>query len=163
MPFAYNFQFSPSDRVEIFYGSANLYYRLTNGTRMRLDAIPVWCHPCGGIREGERIETLGEIDRQLAKLQGPAELMDLRLRKSRSLRRRLISDAVQRRLWRVSRQSPGRCLSCGSTNVIVFRIHQPVPNPSGPGTIVMRVDSVCRTINSEQLFTPEGERISDPG
>ena len=70
-----------------------------------------------------------------------------------------IAKATRRRAWRERRTSPPRCIRCGSTDVVVFPIGEPVPHPAGPGAIEVSITGMCSTSFNEWFFTPEGERI----
>ena len=158
----------PKGRAALFAGTRGNYYDLGDGKRIDVETTPVWCHRCGGIRHGESIEPVGEIDQQLADLRNPrSKLYQLYaqdyLEECKDLGphfcRGLIEALRLRRRWRENRVSPPKCIHCGSTDLVVFPINQPVPHPAGQGSIEVRITGMCSTYFNEWFFTPEGDRI----
>jgi hypothetical protein len=66
MPAVYQIRFVPGGETQAFCGSRGDCYELTNGTHIGLWSSPVWCRRCNEFLHGESIETLEEIDRQIA-------------------------------------------------------------------------------------------------
>ena len=168
MPACYEFMFFPEGRVEQFGGSRGNYYEFADGTRLDMHTTPVWCHNCGKIAHGEMIETLEEMNQQLADLRNPRSELYRFLAKDFTHEYKDLGEAFtrmhgeereRRRRWRTGRVSPPRCLRCGSTNIFVFPINQSVSNPAGPGTVEVIIRGMCSTYFNEWFFTPEGERI----
>jgi hypothetical protein len=106
------------------------YYILPNGAAIRLYEQPAWCRDCQRFVRAEHLPALADIDAQMTKYQGKAAetrrhlagwLYRFRLKCRRQLRRELsvyeeaVAEEEMRRLWRQMRQSPPRCLECGST------------------------------------------------
>ena len=157
MPGTYEITFLPEGRVEEFFGSAGLYYEFADGSRLRLETTPVWCRRCGGITEGERVESLEQLDKDLADLQDPTSF--LRQITGRRFLRERIRMAEARRSWRVSRTSPAKCVYCGSADIVVLPHGEPAAHPAGDGTITVCCIGICSTSFMNWFFTPEGERI----
>ena len=168
MPATYEIKFGPKGPTKEFEGSTGNYYEFEDGSHMYMNTTPVWCHGCGQITHGERIESLEEIDKKLADLNNPTSVLYRMTAKGllneitgggdRLLQERL-QKTKQRRTWRERRISPPKCIRCGSTDILVLPIDQPVPNPAGPGTIKVRCVGMCETDFDECFFTPEGDRI----
>ena len=171
MPGMYEIKYLPEGRVERFFGSRGNYYEFEDGSRLDVHTIPAWCRRCAGMTHGENVETLEEIDRQLADLHDPdsqlyrftqrsllPELDHLMPRDQ--FRLDLIEKAKKRRLWRERRVSPPRCIHCGSADIVIFRLVEPTPHPAGAGTIEVSAVGMCSTQFNEWFFTPEGERIA---
>jgi hypothetical protein len=71
MPSLYEIRHLPDGTTEEFPGSRGNYYELEDGLHIDVRSRPVWCRRCGEFTEGESIESLDEIDRQLADLVDP--------------------------------------------------------------------------------------------
>jgi hypothetical protein len=183
VPSFYAIRFEPEGRTEDFHETRGSYYLFPDGTRVELEAAPVWCRRCDAVREGERVEPIASIDQLIADLQDPTSLMyqfaqaaDLsHLRPgstdtaSKSSPPDLLIDGARRRRrrWRTERVSPAKCLTCGSTELVPLD-RQPVPHPSGTGTIAARHAGFWTGSFQTWAFTPEGDRIGpargmDPG
>jgi len=168
MPAFYEISFLPSERVEQFAGSRGNYYEFEDGTRLDMHTTPVWCRRCIEITHGEEIETLEEINQQLADLRNPrSELYQFLARDfiheykdlGEAFTRMHSEERERRRYWRERRVSPPRCIHCGSPDIFVFPINQSVANPVGHGTVEVTIRGMCSTVFNEWFFTPEGERI----
>lgn len=164
MPALYEIRYLPEATTKEFGGSRGNYYEFEDGSHIDVRSEPVWCRQCGDYTDGESIEPLKEIDRQLADLADPrSELYRFTqvslLGSDGRFRRHWIELTKQRRRWRERRVSPPRCLLCGSTDLVSFPEGVEVPNPRGSGTVVLSVIGHCSTWFNEWFFTPEGERI----
>ena len=71
MPAFYQITFLHEARVEEFGGSRGNYYEMNDGSHIDVETVPVWCNRCRAITDGERVEPLAEIDKQLADLHDP--------------------------------------------------------------------------------------------
>jgi hypothetical protein len=163
VPAYYEIKFLPDGRVEEFAGSRGNYYEFDDGSRLDVEAVPAWCRRCGDIAHGERVEPLEKIDRHLAELQDPgSEFCRMAIgamTDPEELRLHLIDKWQKRRRWRAGRKSPARCILCGSTDLVIFPLDEPVPHPGGDGTIEVSCVGMCSTEFNDWFFTPEGERI----
>lgn len=108
-------------------------YSLPDGRTTRADCSLSWCHSCNEFRPVERIPTKDAVAKALAaKIE---ELAVLRKRPLEKLRRLLSWGNILRKIsqetawaikdlekaqaaydWRALRESPPKCLECGSTN-----------------------------------------------
>jgi hypothetical protein len=151
MPALYEIRFLPEGRAEHFAGSRGNYYDFPDGSRIDVQTTPVWCRGCGRVTNGERVEPLDEIDRQIeAELRGQGSWCGAV---------KWVEVLRERRRWREARQSPPKCLTCGTTDVFVFPVNEVAPNPAGPGTVEVSTVGMCSTGFNQWFFTPEGERI----
>ena len=72
MPAVYQIRFlAPGGETQEICGSRGDHDELANGTHIDLCSSPVWCRQCAGFTDGESIEALDEIDRQIADLRYP--------------------------------------------------------------------------------------------
>jgi hypothetical protein len=166
MPSVYQIKFLPGGESRKFYGSEGDSYVLEDDNRIDVLSLPVWCHLCHDFSEGEMIEGLEEIDRQPADLRDPeSELYRLTIDTFPTddgcprLRPLFTESLRQRRRWREARKTPPKCLICGSTEIIVFKLGEKARNPIGPGWVEITETGHCSTEFSNRSFTPEGELI----
>src|SRR5688500_19585778 len=131
MPSMYKIRYQPQGKVERFYGSRGNYYEFEDGTHLDVHTNPAWCRACGGLTHGERIDSMAQIDQQIADLNDPSselyrftqrsllpELDDLVPKDKFRLDQ--LAEAHKRRAWRQRRTSPPRCIRCGSTDLLRF-------------------------------------------
>jgi hypothetical protein len=164
MPAVYQIRFLPGDEIREVYGSRGDYYELENGTQIDLRSSPVWCPRCNDFTDGESFDTLEEIDQQIADLRDPtSELFrfcqDTATGSLGVTGIRFITILQKRRIWRMGRKSPPKCLDCGSTEIVLLPEGQRVANPIGAGWIELTVSGHCSTSFNNRYYTPQGDRI----
>jgi hypothetical protein len=128
----------------------------------------VWCRHCHRVTDGERIDSIEEIDQSLADLSDPNSRVRRQFANvpfSDDFLQSMREDALRRRLWRETRSAPPKCLRCGSAAIFVVPIGEPFANPDGRGTIEVRPVGIYTENYPEgdpyDYFTPEGDRIPD--
>lgn len=166
MPASYRFTFLSEGRVQDFSGSRGNYYRLENGIHIRLHSAPVWCERCAKITHGENIDSIEEIDKQIADLERLAA--EIRRDMTRPplptpdapgdrSQQEEIAELKLRRAWRMRRRTPPRCLICGSTDIVVLEPGRTI-RTSG-GEIQCEFVGFCSTSFNMWYFSPEGDLI----
>jgi transcription elongation factor Elf1 len=117
------------------------YYVLPDGRQATCRIHPVWCGTCGLITEGEVVESLEEMRKAAG---DPA-----------SEGARIIAD---RFAWRERRQSPPRCLRCGSTEIVdVPEGTQAFQHPGCGGTL--RDGASCIHNQRDRILTYDVEGV----
>ncbi len=166
MPAVYEIKFLPSGEVQEFHGSRGDYYELSDGSRIDVRSVPVWCRRCGRVEDGEAIEGVDALDRQLADLEDPtSELYRLTRDTLPSpdgnprFRPIFAQKLLRRRHWLQSRSSAPKCLECGSTEIVVLTPGEKTANPTGPGWVEVTVTGHCSTQFNNRYYTAEGDRI----
>ena len=166
MPPIYEVKFFPDGRVANFAGSHRNVYALAQGFTLSMITMPVWCRCCGQVSNGERIESLTEIDQLLADLCDPDSTVCRRFAPFAArdeFIHNIREEALLRRRWRETRSAPPKCISCGSTAIFVVPLREPFANPDGPGTIELHPAGIYAENFGEgdpyHYFTPEGDRI----
>jgi hypothetical protein len=170
MPGFYEIRWLPDGGTEKFAGSRGNYYEFEDGSRLDMETTPVWCRHCGKVMHGEEIESLADIDKNLADMNDPNSAVYRITRRSLipeldrlmpkdNLRLDMIEKAKKRRLWREQRRAGPKCIVCGSTDIFVFPMNQQVAHPAGAGTVEVSFVGMCSTSFNEWFFTPEGDRI----
>ena len=117
MPLFYTITYQPGGQTEKFYGTAGRRYRVAGDDLIDLHSHPVWCFRCGKVTEGERIESVRELDEKIKNLERLAGEIRAEARAEGRFTHDEPADHVQqsdlahlgqRRRWRVARQSPLR-------------------------------------------------------
>jgi hypothetical protein len=104
-------------RNEFVAYSAFLNYRLADGSTLSVGQQPAWCPACGHFVLAEWVPAVVEMERQLASVRaGEPETLQKLAFFDRSVEDE-IAELTRRLTWRRGRQSPERCLHCGSDRV----------------------------------------------
>lgn len=158
----------PEGRVAEYAGSRGNYYEFEDGSTLEVLTTPVWCRRCGGITDGEEVESVEAIDRKIAELHDTTStaykivargvLHELSGGGDEFLRER-IEELRLRRRWREHRQAPPKCIECGSSDLVQLPHGEAVAHPQGNGSILVRCAGMCSTSFNNWYFTPEGDRI----
>jgi hypothetical protein len=169
------YEFPDSDREPDFVlFSAHLYYRLPDGERLHVRQTAAWCQSCGKFTLVEYIESVAELE---------AELPGLIVRKDQLLEEahgqssvsedlrsigfdldwteRAIAEVPVRIAWRRKRQSPPKCLHCGTSNLLEIDDPcggDPFTHPHN-GERVISSNGFASTEEWHAEFTPEGELL----
>ena len=152
----------------LFAGTRGNYYELAPDRHIDVIATPAWCRRCGDFRHGEHLEPVAEIDQEIVDLRNPrSKLYQMWARDYLQECKDLgpafcagrIAELKLRRAWRQTRVAPPKCIECGSTDIVPLPFDGAVANPSGSGTLSVRVRGMCSTVFNEWYFTPEGDRI----
>jgi hypothetical protein len=167
MPAWYEIRWLPEGRTEKFAGSRGNYYEFSESDHLDVYSVPVWCHRCATVTHGENLSSVEEIDKQIRDFNDPSS--DLYRMTQNSLlaelghgdefRRERLAELQRRRRWRASRQSPPKCIHCGTTEILPLPAGVPIPKPGGEGEIQINCIGMCSTSFNEWFFTPEGDRI----
>jgi len=158
MPGFYRITFRPSGKSIEFAGTRGEKYVCPDGTEVAVRANPIWCLECGKITHGEHLETLEELDRNIADFEDPTSEPSRLFQRSRDVQ---LQKLKQRRIWLTKRRSPAKCLDCGCTRIIHLSPN-PLPHPVAQGTIECAWIGMCSTDFTNRPYTPEGDRIPGP-
>jgi hypothetical protein len=168
MPASYEIRRLPDGPIEEFFGSRGNYYEFSESDRLDLHSVPVWCACCAEFTEGEDLSTVEEIDQKIRALNDPASelyrmtrygLLDDLFGKGQEFLRDQLGELQRRRRWRTGRNSPPKCIVCGSNKITIIPEGTPMPHPNGDGMIEIACVGMCSTEFNEWYFTPEGDRI----
>jgi hypothetical protein len=118
------------------------------------------------------LSALEDIDAEIAKYRGKADetrrrpagwpyRLGLRSRRQPLQELSVWEEAVtaeeMRREWRLNRQSPARCLDCGSTALDLPPGDKVYPHPSGKGRVRVAITShVSLAADGNECFSAEG-------
>jgi hypothetical protein len=158
MPGLYRITFRPSGNSIEFTGTRGEKYYYPDGTEVDVHAWPIWCLECGKVAHGEHFETLEALKKEIVDFQDPTSPASQMFHLSREVQ---LEKLKQRQIWMAKRQSPAKCLDCGSSQIVPLSA-KPVPHPAGEGTIECAFIGMCSTDFTNRPYTPEGDRILGP-
>lgn len=159
--------------------SSHLNYRLPDGERLHVRQTVAWCQSCGRFSLAELIESVADIEAELPGLIAQKDqLLAESLRQSaanQDMRRRdilgigfdldwterAIAEVPVRIAWRRKRQSPAKCLHCGTTNLLWFddpRGGDPFTHPQNGERVISSIEFASAAPWHAE-FTPEGELL----
>ena len=168
MPGIYEFEFLPAGRVERFVDCQRNLYLLADGSQLIIRTRPAWCRRCGRVTHAEQIGPLEAIDQRLAELRDPSSPSYRALAagaipgvtpEGDDFVQLVVNDLRIRRRWRAGRESPPRCIFCGTTDIVALPRVGVVADPDGPGTVEGRWIGIGSFDDERKFFTPEGERL----
>jgi hypothetical protein len=168
MPAMYEIRWQPDGPMEQFAGSRGNYYEFAESDHLDLYSVPVWCHRCGRITDGENLSSVEEIEKQISELNDSSSqlyrmtrhgVLDKWFGKGDEFLQNRLTELLRCRRWRESRKEPPKCIHCGTTDILEFPIGVPVPSPRGDGEVQIDCVGMCSTRFNEWFFTPEGDRI----
>jgi hypothetical protein len=140
------------------------YYLLSGGERLSVRARPAWCGACGRFVEAEWVRPYEEMARDLRELEYFAERPGLipEDRPGLAWAIRGLEEERLRLRWRGSRIGPGRCLECGSAELVLFSDEGEADVP-GVGRCRGRWIRFSGTGAPVRYFSPEGLPIAANG
>lgn len=147
-------------------------YELSEEDMLPIETRLAWCHECGAVSEVEFLPDLAETEKQIQRL----ESEDPELMATLEAEGRFAEDEIEFqtliRDWLRQRESPPRCLACGST-----RIEEPwalndsrdqedtgvltYPHPGCSGALSVKGMTVQPAGGFPRTYDPEGELLED--
>ena len=138
--------------------SAFLDYILLDGSRLHVNQTDCYCSHCQRIDMAEHIETLEQLQNRIEKLRLP----DSDERKMAVFIGSIPDQIVElnRRIeWRRTRQSPAKCLHCGSTEIILLPNDDEFSHPATGARMTVIGRGFMSTAEWHATYTPEGDAI----
>ncbi len=109
-----------AEQSEFVAYSAFLDYRLPDGSTLGVDQQPAWCRGCGQFVLAERLPEVAELDELLAAVKAREPETVRRLTVFGRSAEDEVAELTRRIAWRRGRQSPARCLHCGSGQIVAL-------------------------------------------
>lgn len=106
-----------SDSAEV-YLYWDCKYILKSEVILPAEQIESWCYSCNMLVAAELIPSLAEIDARIRDLDNPDNII-LKCFSRAALERERVELPI-RHAWRALRQSPPRCLHCGSADIFAI-------------------------------------------
>jgi len=146
-------------------------YQLADDITCTLSDERVWCYDCNTLRSAESFPSadfLNELIEILRSGELPTwevEYLSILERSKDEWIAELLKEAVVRLRWLETRQSPPRCLECGSTNFVHLPERPKVvdnlfEHPGCGGTFHLTVQTFAREIGIP-VYDAEGNRLND--
>jgi hypothetical protein len=161
------FEINVGGAITQLVGSCDNYYVLSRGELLELHPWPAWCAACGRFTEAEQFEATAWYDEQIRTAEHYTNRPGLIPPDQYALNLlvRQLPDMRRRRAWRATRQSPPKCIHCGSVAVTVLWGDADTFDVPGVGQVGLRVPGRCSSEGScvhFWYFTPEGDRTPEP-
>jgi hypothetical protein len=154
---------------------SNGYYLLEDSTATRLYEQVAWCLDCKRFERAEYLPEIADIDVEIAKYAARAAKIKAQLGgwlyrfglRSRgeflhelSVWQDAVAEAQRQRRWRLGRQSPPRCLACGSAQIETPPEDGDYQHPGGKGRVRIEITShLSLALQVLECFTAEGLRL----
>lgn len=149
-------------------------YEMSDGSTVTIERTFVWCGACRGVRWGEELADLAELERKLAAIEAkePSAMDELSvfLDRHTSLEKVTATHTTQLRgriSWRRSRRSAPRCLECGSAGIVSLPQSETrsgfdkwtLKEHPGCGGVVTVIEQAVLTLDRRWIrYSPEGEK-----
>ena len=163
MPAFYEIRYSDG-RVEETFGIRGLYYEFPNGESLDVHTEIAWCKKCDTFADVEHLKTIPEIDQEIADLNDPTSdlyrmFFDSPAGAQGQFLQSQLAEAIRRKSFLERRNSPPKCVHCGSVELIHTPCGTEIKHPNQDLTFVMECTGMCSTDFMNWYFTPEGDRI----
>lgn len=145
-----------------FVSFSSLYnYHLADGSRLHVIQQVAWCRDCGRFVLAEYLPSIEELQEELAGYRsGDREWIERWVfvsdGKPVAIR---IAELKRYREWRLTRQSPPRCLECGMTDITPSPMDREFPHPATGEHLVVGTNGFTTTPSQPAEYSPEGERL----
>jgi hypothetical protein len=140
--------------------SAFLNYRLPDGKWLHVRQTECWCPTCNRIDMAECIESIEELENELARLRNPDDEEAKIIAFIGKPVEERITELQLRIIWRQNRKSPAKCLHCGSTEIVPIPDAQEFAHPATGERVVVAGCGFASTAAWYAEFTPEGDLIN---
>ncbi|MCA9093556.1 MAG: hypothetical protein KDA68_08730 [Planctomycetaceae bacterium] len=139
--------------------SAFLVYSLEDGAQIRLKQADYFCPTCNGFVVGELIESVAEIENEIDQIQNhPDSVERLMAEWSGDISGR-IAELRLRIEWRRKRQSPPKCLHCGSSEILPIPREEEFYHPVSDQPMKVSKRGFLSMNEWYATYTPEGDLI----
>lgn len=146
----------------LFY-PAYLEYILDDGSRLGVAQEDYFCRACNRFVAGERIESVAELEFLLEQIENNPESRHRKFAEYIGDLPKQISDLQARINWRKKRQSPPKCLHCGSTDILPVPEDEEFDHPATGLRMKAAGQGFASTDQWHATYTPEGDSIESTG
>jgi hypothetical protein len=139
-----------------------ILYRLAEGIYVPAPVVQAWCRHCRRMTQAEELPSCDELSARYT-----ASISRLtRLGCEASFVTRHSQELEQLLRWRAQRRNPGRCLDCGSPEVIPvpMSLGAAVPamaHPDCGGKLSFQWGNHYHPGGERWVYSPEGDRLED--
>lgn len=143
--------------------SAYLDYVLDDGTLLHVDQADCYCRTCDCITVGERIRTVAELEHEIDQIENEPKSKERMIAEIVSSVPERIAELRVRIDWRKKRQSPPKCLHCGSTAILPIPEDDEFLHPAHGLRMRVSGRGFMSTSEWHATYTPEGDQIVSQG
>lgn len=168
----YAFPDSGSPKQEVIF-SAYLHYQLPEDSLLFVHQNPCWCFACDRFQVGKRIEALEKLESDITRLRrgdlDPERYSDSEVDFEFFLTYYLGHEPIAEKIaelstrieWRRQRQSPPKCLVCGSTRIAnVGRLPgEEFTHPKTGERVIIAESGMMSVAAWHAKYTPEGDML----
>ena len=154
-----------SAREEWVLWSAFIDYRLPDGTKLHIWQQPAWCAHCRRFVIAEEIPSVEALQQEIARFRSadPDTLGTWAFVSNGAPVAERIAELSRYVQWRRGRQSPPRCLECGAVGPVPIPLVGGFAHPQTGECVVVGDSGWADTAPWFADFSPEGERLAEPG
>jgi hypothetical protein len=139
--------------------SAFVDYEMPDGSKLHLRQSECWCPKCDRITMAEDIPSLTELEVELNRFLNPSA-DDLQTFQFLGLSIEEQTEEARKRIeWRLARKSPGKCLCCGSTEIVTLPEVEVFQHPNTGELVVVVGRGFADAGVWRATFTTEGDVI----
>lgn len=155
-----------SGREEWVLWSAFIDYRLPDGSKLHIMQQPAWCAACRRFVIAEEVPTVEWLQAEISRFQQPefqqpdseAFTIWAFVSNNQPVAERI--EELRRYIeWRQSRQSPPRCLECGSLELTLTPMDGEFAHPATGERVVVGGQGWADTGSWSAEFSPEGVQL----
>jgi hypothetical protein len=154
-----------SGRDEWVLWSAFIDYRLADGTKLHILQKPAWCPACGRFVISEELPSVEALEEEIARFQSADRdtLQKWAFSSDGSPVAERVAELLRYVEWRQGRKSPPRCLECGAVGPVPIPTSAEFAHPQTGERVVVGSSGFADAAPWFAEFSPEGERLAEPG
>lgn len=143
--------------------SAYLVYLLDDGTTLGIVQSDYYCQACDRFVVGEHIETIAELENRINEIKNDPQSDARRFAEFIGNIPRQIAELHVRINWRKQRQSPPKCLECGTMEILPIPNQEEFAHPATGQRMKVKEHGFASAARWQATFTPEGDLIESSG
>lgn len=140
---------------------STLNYCLPDKSMLPVEQEVAWCKGCRSFGSAEAIPSIEELHARVQELQTPTQKL-LFLYGTKEVMNGAIDELRTRLSWRTARESPARCLACGSTAITPVRFGEDRTCVVNGKRLAESGQGFADTADWIAEFSSEGIAISGP-
>ncbi len=161
MPFIFEIDYCDGGKSEWLLLFLGRNYRIADGSVHLIDEQAAWCEKCQRLVAAEHLQSLPDLERELAELKSGSGQMCDWLRALDIPVEREIAELEHKLVWRRQRASSARCLECGSEAIAPIPSEGGTVHPGNGKRIRVRCQDRCQSVHLNTHYSTEGVRIAE--
>jgi hypothetical protein len=145
----------------VFY-SAFIDYRLADGSKLHILQQSAWCPVCKRFVVAEEVPSIASLEEEIARYRSadPDTLLTWAFVSDGAPVAERVAELLRYIEWRKRRQSPPRCLECGSVDPVPVPMSGEFAHPNTGERVVVGSSGFADTAPWFADFSPEGLQIA---